>query len=317
MDKKDLKKTGGSIRTQRKKQLIFFCLLLVIPVTQFCIFYVGVNFNSILLAFKSYTIEEGYKFVGFDNFVSVFSEIFDSANPNNIIIKYSLKNSLIMGSLSLFVGVVFSVIFSYYIFKNFFGSEVFKIFLFLPSMVSSVILIIIFKKFIDSAVPELILKVFGVKVTGLLSNANTQLGTIMAYTLFVGFGTQVMMYSGAMSGISPSIIEAGELDGCTPITEFIYLVVPLIFGTIQTFIVVTIATMFVNQIGLFSFYGPEANISNPKLTSIGYYLYKQVYSGQLTIMPRLAAFGICLTLVTIPLTYLVKFLLNKFGPSED
>ena len=120
-----------------------------------------------------------------------------------------------------------------------------------------------------------------------------------------------------MSSISPSIIEAGELDGCTPITEFIYLVVPLIFGTIQTFIVVTIATVFVNQIGLFSFYGPEASISNPKLTSMGYYLYRQVYSGQLTIMPRLAAFGICLTLVTIPITYLVKYLLNKFGPSED
>ena len=170
---------------------------------------------------------------------------------------------------------------------------------------------------IDAAIPELILQVFGVKVTGLLSSADTQLGTIMSYVLFVGFGTQVMMYSGAMSGISPSIIEAGELDGCTPITEFIFLVVPLIFGTIQTFIVVTVATVFINQIGLFSFYGPDASMSNPELTSMGYYLYKQVYGGQLTLMPKLAAFGICLTLVTIPVTYLVKFLLTKFGPSED
>jgi multiple sugar transport system permease protein len=222
-----------------------------------------------------------------------------------------------MGTLSLFVGVVFAVVFSYYIYKGYVGSGIFKIFLFLPSMVSSVVLIMIFKKFIDAAIPEMFSKLFGMKVTGLLSNSKTQLGTIMFYTLFVGFGTQVMMYSGAMSGISPSIIEAAELDGCKPFSEFIYIVVPSVFGTIQTFVVVTVATVFTNQIGLFSFYGSNAGSANPKLTSVGYYLFKQVYDAQMSSMPKLAAFDICLTFVSIPITYLVKFLLNKFGPSDD
>ena len=139
----------------------------------------------------------------------------------------------------------------------------------------------------------------------------------MAYLLFMGFGTQIMMYSGAMSGISPSIIEAAELDGCNPFSEFVFVVVPLIFGTIKTFIVVTVATVFINQLGLFSFYGPDASMLDPNLTSIGYYLYRQAYGGQLTLMPKLAAWGICLTAVSIPITYLVKYLLTKFGPSED
>lgn len=317
MSKKGRQMASGGIQSHRKKQLIFFCALLAIPVIQFCVFYLGVNFNSILLAFKNYTIEDGYGFAGFSNFVAVFEDIFKPESENYVIITNSLKNSLVMGLLSLFVGIVFSVIFSYYIFKKYTGSELFKVFLFLPSMISSVILVIIFKKFIDGAIPELIFKLCGKQKEGLLSNADTQLGTIMGYLLFVGLGTQIMMYSGAMSGISPSIIEAAELDGCNPFTEFVYIIVPLIFGTIKTFIVVTVATVFTNQMGLFSLYGPNASISNPKITSMGYYLYRLAYSGQLAIMPKLAAFGICLTLVSIPTTYLVKFLLEKYGPSED
>ena len=36
----------------KDKDLIFYTLMMLFPVAQFCVMYIGVNFNSILLAFK-------------------------------------------------------------------------------------------------------------------------------------------------------------------------------------------------------------------------------------------------------------------------
>lgn len=302
---------------QRKKQLIFYCLLLFIPVLQFCIFYIGVNFNAILLMFKKYDVINGYTVAGFDNFVYVFNQIFSATGADHQVILYSIKNSVILGFISVFIGISLSVIFSYYIFKKYRGSEIFKVFLFLPNIISSVVLVIIFQKFCDSALPEAIYKIFNVKIRGLLSTPDTQLKTLMFYTIWAGFGVQVMMYSGAMSAVSGSMVEAAALDGCTSFKEFLYIMVPSIYSTITTFVVVSVATIFVNQMNLFSFYGPSASLANPEITTVGYYLYKEAYSGVLSKMPVIATFGFYMTVVSIPLTYVVKYFMEKFGPSED
>lgn len=302
---------------QRKKQLFFYCLLLFIPVLQFCIFYIGVNLDSILLMLKEYDIVNGYTFSGVDNFVYVFKQIFSTTGADHQVILYSIRNSVILGFISVFIGVSLSVIFSYYIYKKYRGSEIFKVFLFLPNIISSVVLVIMFQKFCDSALPEAINKLFNVKIKGLLSTPDTQLKTLIFYSLWSGFGVQVMMYSGAMSAVSTSITEAAALDRCTPIKEFWYIIVPSIYPTITTFVVVNVATIFVNQLNLFSFYGPSASMMNPEITTIGYYLYKEAYTGELSKLPKIATLGFYMTGVSIPLTFGFKYLMEKFGPSED
>ena len=60
---------------KKQKDMIFYILMLAFPVTQFLIFYVGVNFNSILLAFRKYDVLKGeFSWAGFDNFIQVFSD---------------------------------------------------------------------------------------------------------------------------------------------------------------------------------------------------------------------------------------------------
>ena len=61
------------------KKLLFYIGLLALPLLQFSIFYIYVNFNSIILAFKKYdVIEFSYDFVGFGNFETVFDNIFET-----------------------------------------------------------------------------------------------------------------------------------------------------------------------------------------------------------------------------------------------
>ena len=57
---------------------IFFYTMVALPILQFIIFYIVVNFNSILLAFKQYEVVPGKGYVtnwiDFGNFETIFSD---------------------------------------------------------------------------------------------------------------------------------------------------------------------------------------------------------------------------------------------------
>ena len=91
---------------------------------------------------------------------------------------------------------------------------------------------------------------------------------------------------------------------------------PSIFPTISTFLITGVAGIFINQAGLFDFYGDGAQ---PISYTIGYYLFVKVVggSGGTAEYPYAAAAGLAMTFVAAPLTLLVKYLLEKYGPSED
>ena len=110
------------------KNIIFCCLVLFFPLLQFAVFYIGVNFNSIFLSFKSFDYDTGrYAFAGFDNFKQViynFKELY--------VLQKSLTNSLILICCTLFIGISLSIIFSFFIYKKVFGHQVYRVILFLP-----------------------------------------------------------------------------------------------------------------------------------------------------------------------------------------
>ena len=63
-------KKKKKLLNRKKKQLIFYICIVALPILQFCVFYIGVNFNSILLAFKTFDADTNkYVFDGFNNFL--------------------------------------------------------------------------------------------------------------------------------------------------------------------------------------------------------------------------------------------------------
>ncbi len=294
----------------KKTHDVLFCLLiLLIPMVQFAVFYIGVNFNSFVMAFQRY--EENaetnlgrYVFNGFENFGKMFTQI-----KNEGVFLLALKNSFLSFALITLVGIVFALVFSMYIFKKLPGAGVFKVLLFAPSILSAVVTVTMYKYFVEGAVPAM----FGLK-EGLLANSSTKLGAIIFFNIWIGFGTQILMYSGAMNGIDPSISEAAKLDGANPFVEFFKIILPLIFPTIQTFVVTGVASIFVNQINLVAFEGLN---TQGRYMTVGYYLFKNTEAATQYEYPLLATYGISLTLIAAPLTLLVRFLMDKFGPSVE
>jgi ABC-type sugar transport system permease subunit len=250
-----------------------------------------------------------YTWHGFENFKNIFSDLKTEA-----VFSHALSNSLLVFVLGLLFGSTGSVLFSYYIFKNYPGSLIFKILLYVPHIVSSVVTVIMYKFFMEITVPEIYMLITGDSMQGLIANADTRKGVIIFFCIWISFGTNVLLYSGTMSGISDSVIESGQLEGITPMKELIFIVLPLIWPTFVTFMVVSVTGFFTNQIHLYSFYGPTAPAS---LHTFGYYLYAETLIAGFFEYPYLSAMGMLMTAIAIPVTLLVRWLMTRFGPSVE
>lgn len=310
---KNTKSIGGKkrfLKNANRNDFIFYSIMIAFPVLQFCVFYIGVNFNSLLLVFQKIDVMSNtITWTLTDNIIAALSRF------RSVQLVYAAKNSIVVYLLTTLIGMPLGLLFSYYIYKKMTFSGTFRVLLFLPSIISAIVMITIFQFFVERAVPEIFKLLFDKQIQGLIENPATRFGTILFYNIWAGFGTSVLMYSDSMAAISEDIVDSAHLDGATGIKEFWYIALPGIYPTLSTFIIVGVAGIFTNQFGLFSFYGAAAP---EDLQTFGYYLYTKTQSAvSQAEYPVLAAFGVCFTVVAVPLTLLVKWVTEKFGPSED
>lgn len=302
---------------------VFYWSMFSLPLIQFLIFYVGVNFNSIAMAFQNIYMERDYangsvkyvtEFAGLETFKRFFTVELAGATGK---FASAIPNSLIYLAFSVIVVIPLGLIFSYYVYKRYPLSGTFKVFLFLPSVICSLILVIFYSGIVDQVYPALAEMITGVRPEGLLTTDKTAFLAVAFFSFFFAFGPSVLIYVNAMSQISPEVIESAELDGAVGMKQFTRIVLPMIFPSIVSYIVISFAQVAVNQLNAFSFFGTGAG--NMKADSIGYVLFNYVAdTAQSSQSYSIAsAGGILFTLVVAPVTLLIKWALEKYGPSED
>lgn len=298
-----------------KSRMIFYCLIVALPILQFCIFYIYVNFNSFILSFQQTDPITFEAFgVGFKNFKTAFDTLGDNF--------YMIKNSLILFLSVTVVGLTLALIFSFYIYKQKPASGLFKVILFIPKVIPSVVFTIIFKYLATDAYIGIVEDLTGKAVKGLLdASKESAFWTVLVYNVWLSFGVNVILFIGAMSGINDAVVESAQIDGVTLVQEFCRITVPMIFPTLVTFIVVGIAGVFGNQMQLFTLFSKEKGLP---IATVGYYIYLSANlsdvvrnSSQMLTYHELSAIGLILTMIVFPVTMIVKKLLNKFGPSVD
>ena len=292
------------------KRRWFYYLMLALPLAQVAVFYVYVNINSVILAFQDFNIYTGeFTFAGIKHFKEV---IYDAKTYPAIFM--AIKNAVVLFGLLWLLGFPLAIFISYFLSKDPRGSSFYQVVLYLPSIVSSVTFVLMFKYFCELGYPMFMDKVFHKEVEGLLTNYNTTLGTIYFFNIWTGFGAQVIMFTGSIKSIDPALYDAGKIDGANWWNELLHIVIPGIYSTLVVFIVSGLAIIFTNQMNLFSFYSRSAP---PRLHTIGYYLYAQVSTAEtMADFPYLSAMGVLLTIIIAPITLVAKKLLEKLGPKE-
>lgn len=300
----------------KKKQLLkqgkigeigFLCIILILPITNFLVFYLYVNIDSLMLAFQKIDLAGVAHFAGFENFKTVFSEI--GADP---LIRGMLGRSFAAFAVTVFVGFPLNLLFAYVIYKKVPASGFFQVVLFLPSIISSMVITLMFRYMVEN----IIATIFEVQLL-----ENHAFPTYLFYMIWSSFGVQLVIYTGAMSRIPESVVEAASLDGITPMKEFLYITLPMVYGTITIFLVTTIASIFTNQMNILNFEGPGAMREHQ---TIGFYIFQQVIPGGSTAnigdyskYPYAAAYGMLFTFIIAPITLVGKWLLEKYGPTVE
>lgn len=319
----ELPRPTRKMMTRNKRRAIFFGCMVSVPILLFVVFYGIINLESIVMAFKKYSISndgEGYseKFAKLDNFKVVLQMITSDENWKMI------TNSLILWGAKLIIGLPVTVLFSFYVYKKRCASGFFRIILFLPNVISNLIMVYLFRFFANDAIKA----IFDMEL-GLLQNVNTEFGTILFFNLWLGFAGQTLIFTSAMSGINEAVVESAQIDGITPLRELWYITVPMIFPTFSTFVVLGLTTLFIDQMSLVTFYD-KFNVP-VRMKTIGYYLYEQALlsnvvpdtswvqdhaNGKLS-FAELSAFGLLITAIVVPLSLGTRKLLDKLGPSAD
>ena len=305
---KALKKKGN------KGDLLFYSLLMIWPLLQFAVFYIYVNFNSILFAFSKYT--DNTRSLSFSYLFANIKEFISSVNiGGSHYLRDALGRSLLGWIVCTGISLPLGLFFSYYIGRNMFGAGFFRVILFLPSVISILVLVYVYNIFVTDALPAILKDFFGITIDNPLdSTKQSAFKVILVFKIFIGFGTSVLMFSNAVSGMAPEIIEAGKIDGASSMQEFWHLVLPSLYPTMTVFLITSVSNILLDQFDVFSFY---SWYPGNKVITIGYLFFiKSTATNAETLYPAIAAFGVLLTLIAVPTTVLVKYLLERFGPRE-
>lgn len=301
--KLQVNRRGKSVSAFRNGGL-FYALLLILPLVQLAIFYFVVNIQSFCMAFQRYdTVNNVYVWDISNNWARFVNDVSQSGFWKMV------SNSIVVYLLTVLAGTVLAVFFAYYIYKRRTLANFFKFVLFLPSILPAIVLVAIFKAFASDAVPAYIELLIGTEATSIFNNYDVRFWVITAFSVWMSFGSQVLVYTGAMDQIPTEVIEAAKIDGAGPMREFASVIVPMTFPTIGTFLIAGVASIFTNQNNIFNFLGTSAL---PQEKTIGYYLYVLVYSDTGKTGYCYAAFlGLVCTAIVIPLAFGVRKLIER------
>ena len=284
---------------EKRKSSIFVFLMLLIPVVHFIIFWFGVNFNSLRLAFTSIDLNTGNTSWSLDHFVTLGNMMKTGE------IRTALTNTLLTWLLNMLL-VPWALFLSYFLYKKIPLGGMWKTLLFLPSILPAIAMTSIFRYMIepDGPVGQLILAMTGEEATNLLAFNSTAKWTVLAYIFWTNFGGQFILLSGAMAKIPKSLLEAANLDGAGLGSEFFKVVLPLCWPTLSMILILNISSLFTAT-------GPLLLLTKGmgETKTISYWIFERVQGSTTLGLP--AALGIACTVILFPIVMIAKWAMNK------
>lgn len=295
----------------RKGKYPFIICMISLGIVMFAVFYVGINIQSILMAFRRF---EGYGENGNEIYswtLENFGKMFDALSGNagdesQRQLALAFKNTLLLYVCGNAVTFPMGWFVSYYFWKKMKGHKFFRIVFYLPHIISAVVMTILYKNIIapNGLIGAISIKLMGETVPPWLYQDSTAIWAVYIYNTWIGFGGEFLLLTSALTRIPEDIIESAKLDGITPFKEFFKICIPLIWPTLYIIILQKIA-------GILAADGPILLLTNGnnETYTLGFWSYMQVIVGHSYEFP--SAVGLVMTLVVAPVAIAARKLLGR------
>ncbi|WP_017104532.1 MULTISPECIES: carbohydrate ABC transporter permease [Vibrio] len=216
----------------RLKVLLFTAPLLV-PLFTFWLVPFG---YSIYISFTDWDyISPDYSFIGLENYEYMVEDYeFIQAVLNTFWFSVGVVIPTII------LGLVFAML----LHKNFKGSQFYRAVIFSPWITPTVAVSIVWSWVFEtkSGLANHLLESAGFSAIPWLENGNTALIAVIIVTVWQAIGWTMLFYISALNKIPESLYEASLNDGCSSLTRFLKITLPLISPTTFFLVVVNIIT---------------------------------------------------------------------------
>ena len=306
------------------KEEVFIIGILLIPLAWWLFGFIYMTGESIILAFKEYIIVDyntgtGYYVTagqsGFANIISVFQDFVDPSRGSDL--STCLKNSFILWGINNGIILPINVVISFALHKKIYGQGVFKVILILPQIVSATVWVLIYSTLIRDGGAAIYGRLNDLNWVSPLETKGSDFWLLLVYQIWMTLANGMVIYTGAMSRVPDSLVEAGHLDGMKDFQEFIYIVIPLIFPTLSVVLTTAVTTIFTTSLPTYAFFGALQG-SQKHLMTFGHYMFENAQnSASKTGYPMVSAVSLIMCLIATPFTLTVKHLLTKYGPTVE
>ncbi len=262
---------------------------------------VGLIIPTIQTWFQAFMNSRGTSFVGFDNFVWIFSQ------PQNVRV---IVNTIVWVLVAPLVSTIAGLAYAYFIDKTR-GERYYKILVFLPMAISFVGASIIWR-FMYTARPEgaeqigflnQVLVWFGGQPVNFLAVEPWNTLFLIVVLIWIQTGFAMVILSAAIKGVPTEQIEAAELDGTNGWQRFVNVIVP----GIRPALIVVLTTISIASLKVFDIVRTMTAGAN-NTSVIANEMYTQFRSFE---AGRSAAFAVILFLLVMPIVIYNAIQLKK------
>ena len=217
-----------------QKKMFRSYLVLVIP--GLIIFTIGLIVPLFLSVRYSLTSWDGMSaekvFVGLQNYVKLFKDK-EFIDAWWFTIKFTIGNTIIQNVLALLFAVALD--------SGIKAQKFYRTALFIPCLVSAVIVGYVWLKLYSNVLPELN-TVFGTNINfQLFGNSDTVLGGLLIANNWQWVGYWMLIYLAGLQSVPAELHEAAKVDGAGPVKRFLHVTIPMLAPAI-TICVVGITT---------------------------------------------------------------------------
>ena len=225
-------------------------------------------------AFTCYIIGNPY-YMGLYHFVTMFT--------NDVYFWQAFRNTLILSIIKLFLNTGAAVIISLLLneITNMIFKKTVQTIIYLPHFMSWVVVASVFKMMLapyDIAPVNSILMNMGLIDTPIdfMNSAQYWRGTFYVMNVWKDTGWGTILFLATLSGISPDLYEAAQIDGANRFKRLIYITLPALANTIITVFILNLAKVM----NLFeSVFVLQSPITYTKSQVLQTYVYTKTFSG--------------------------------------
>lgn len=231
--------THKKTKFKRIKSDGYTAFLFLLPnLSGFLLFTLIPIFASFVLSLFDWSLVSAPKFVGFQNYVHLFTK-----DPE---FKPVILNTLYYVVVYVILNLIVSIGFAAWLNQKIKGIKIYRFLLFLPVLVSPVAIAMVWQWMYDpqNGLINTALNHFGFHGPNWLGDSKWAMIALILMCLWQNFGYNMIIFLAAFQGVPKSILEAASIDGAGPMVRFFKIMIPSISPAIFFGMVMTLITSF-------------------------------------------------------------------------